>query len=233
MKAALVDVRTGTLVTKRYRIETPRPAAPHAMGQVFKQLVDHFDHTSAPIGCAFPGVIRRNAVVGTAANLDDSWVGVNAAKLFSAEAPVTMINDADAAGMAEIRHGAGKGIDGVIFMLTIGTGFGTAIFNDGVLLPNVELGHIEIDGVDAERLATSRAKKKQKLSRKAWAKRLEQYLNRLEDLVWPDLFIIGGGISKSFDEFAPLITTRAKMVPAHLRNNAGIVGAAIAASQHT
>ncbi len=228
MKAALVDVESGALLTDRFRIPTPQPATPPDMAIVFAQLVEHFEYTG-PIGCTFPGVIRRQAAVETAANLDPAWVGVNAAELFgSAATPVTMINDADAAGLAEMRLGAGKDIDGVVFMLTIGTGFGTAIFLDGKLLPNVELGHIEIDGVDAEELATSRVKKALGLSTEDWAARLERYLHRIEDMVSPDLIIIGGGISKNFDEFAPLISTRTTMVPATLRNHAGIVGAAMA-----
>ena len=199
------------------------------MAPVFTELVAHFGYTG-PVGCTFPGVIRSHAVVETAANLDPSWVGVNAAALFGAEgAPVTMINDADAAGVAEMRLGAGHGACGVVFMLTIGTGFGTAIFHDGKLLPNIELGHIEMDGVDAEELATSRAKKALGLSTEVWAERLERYLQRIEDMISPDLLIIGGGISKNFDEFAAHITTRAPMVPAALRNHAGIVGAALCA----
>lgn len=229
MKAAVVDAREGVLLTDRFRIKTPQPADPVSMGAVMYELVQNFGWVG-PIGCTFPGVIRGHSVVETAANLDESWIGVDAAKLFGTPTtPVTMINDADAAGLAEIRLGAGRGVDGVVFMLTIGTGFGTAIFHDGKLLPNIELGHIEIDGVDAEELATSRAKKAQKLSTKVWAKRLERYLGRIEDILSPDLIIVGGGISRKFDEFASLISTRARLEPAELRNHAGIVGAAIAA----
>ena len=229
MKAALVD-RSGALLTERFRIETPQPATPDSMADVFAQLTAHFEW-KGPIGCAFPGVIRNHSVVETAANLDDAWVGVDAADLFgSVDSPVRMINDADAAGLAEMRQGAGQGVEGVVFMLTIGTGLGTAIFVDGTLVPNTELGHLEIDGAEAESRASSRAKKAEGLSMEAWASRLDRYLNHVEALLWPDLFIIGGGISKNFDEFAPLLNTRAALEPAVLRNHAGIVGAALSAS---
>ncbi|MCL4117415.1 UNVERIFIED_CONTAM: hypothetical protein GTU68_046397 [Idotea baltica] len=229
MKAAVVDPVAGAMVTDRFRIPTPRPADPTAMAEVFEQLVAHFAWTG-PIGCTFPGVVRRQAVIETAANLDASWVGVDAAALFaSGGAPVVMVNDADAAGLAEMQVGAGKDRDGVVFMLTIGTGFGTAIFHDGRLLPNIELGHIEIDGIDAEEHATSRVKKALGLSMRDWAERLDRYVGTIENLISPDLIIIGGGISKDFDEFAPLLSTRAELVPAQLRNHAGIVGAAMAA----
>lgn len=228
MKAALVDLRAGTLASERCRIDTPKPAGPEPMRDVFAELVDHFEWTSA-IGCTFPGVIRNRSVVETAANLDAAWLGVDAAEQFGGLAgPVTMVNDADAAGLAEVAYGAGRDFDGVIFLLTIGTGFGTAIFNRGVLLPNTELGHIEIDGVDAEELATSRVLEEQQLDLDVWAERLERYLHRIEDLIRPDRIILGGGISKRFSDFAPFITTRAELVPAHLRNQAGIVGAGLA-----
>ena len=229
IKGAPVQMPRGEQLRERFRIETPQPATPQAVALVFSRIVDHFAWTG-PIGCAFPGVIRSQAVVETAANLDKSWIGVDAADLFGSDvAPVTMINDADAAGLAEMELGTGKGATGVVFMLTIGTGLGTAIFNNGVLLPNSELGHLEIDGFVAEHRASSRAMKAEGLSMAVWAKRLEHYLHRVEDLLSPDLFIIGGGISKDFDEFAPLISTRARLEPAVLRNGAGIVGAAMAA----
>lgn len=229
MKAAEVLVQQGELLGDRVRIETPRPATPAAMVQVVHELIHAFEW-SGPIGCTFPGVIRNGAVVETAANLDKSWVGVDAAELFGAAAtPVVMINDADAAGLAEIR--LRDDVDGVVFMLTIGTGLGTAVFNNGVLLPNTELGHLEIDGVDAEDRASSRAKTAGGLSTEVWAKRLEHYLHRIEDLLSPDLFIIGGGISKDFEEFAPLLKTRARLEPARLLNHAGIVGAAMSVTQ--
>lgn len=230
MKAAEVHVGKGLLVTDRFRIETPQPATPQAMSQVMNELIDHFEW-SGPIGCAFPGVIRRSAVVDTASNLDSSWVGVDAAQLFERNgSSITMINDADAAGLAEIRLLNEDEVQGVVFMLTIGTGLGTAIFTNGVLVPNTELGHLEIDGFDAEDRASSRARKAQGLSMQEWAARLQIYLAHVEDLFSPDLFLIGGGISKSFDEFAPMLQTRAKIQPAALRNHAGIVGAALSAA---
>lgn len=229
MKAAMVDVANGAMASDRRRIRTPESADPSAMAQVLRDLVDHFDW-SGPLGCTFPGVIRRRSIIETAANLDHSWVGVDAAELFreACGSPVVMINDADAAGLAEMRVGAGVGAEGLVFMLTIGTGLGTALFNHGVLVPNTELGHIEIDGVDAELMASSRARENESLAFDVWAQRVEVYLGRIEDLLSPDLFIIGGGISKSFEDFAPMISTRAPMVPATLRNHAGIVGAAMA-----
>ena len=230
VKGAPVQLPSGEQLSERLRIETPHPATPPAVATVVGQIVEHFAW-NGPIGCTFPGVIRSRAVVETAANLDKSWIGVDAAALFGSEqCPVTMINDADAAGLAEMELGRGKDSTGVVLMLTIGTGLGTAIFNNGVLLPNSELGHLEIDGFVAEHRASSRAMKAEGLSMAAWAKRLEHYLHRIEDLLSPDLFIIGGGISKKFDEFAPHLSTRARIEPAVLRNHAGIVGAAMAAA---
>jgi polyphosphate glucokinase len=229
MKAAMVDPRKGVLLTDRFRISTPTPASPASMTDVVAELVEHFAWSGA-VGCTFPGVVKRRAIIGTAANLDPSWVGVDAQALFGERTGCrfTMINDADAAGLAEIRIGAGRSVDGVVLLVTVGTGLGTALFNDGRLVPNTEFGHIEIAGVDAEERASARAKKAAKLSMKAWAKRLSIYLQHLEALLSPDLFIIGGGISKRFDDFSPWLAVQAKVVPATLRNHAGIVGAAMA-----
>jgi len=230
MKAAIVDIDGGELTTKRFRIPTPQPARPESMAGVITQLVDHFAW-SGPIGCTFPGVVRNHAIIETAANLDSGWIGVNAAELFGGpHQPILVVNDADAAGLAEMHIGAGREEGGVVFMLTIGTGLGTAIFNNGTLVPNTELGHLELDGVDAESRASNRAMETEGLSMEVWAKRLERYLHHIEDLLSPDLFIIGGGISTDFDQFAPHINVRARMQPARLRNHAGIVGAAMAAS---
>lgn len=231
MKAALVDPIAGEMVTKRHRIETPRPAAPDAMADVFGRLRDHFDY-DGPIGCTFPGVIQRRAVVKTAANLDSSWVGVDAADLFSTPASrVQLVNDADAAGIAEMHHGAGRGVDGTVVLITIGTGLGTAVFTDGVLVANTELGHIEVDGVDAETRASSRVIDDEDLSFEEWAPRFQRYLRSLEDLLWPERIILGGGISKQFDVWRPLLDVRSELVAAELRNNAGIVGAAMLVAQ--
>jgi len=229
MKAALVDMDDGVLATKRHRIATPAAGDPVSMAPVFDELRAHFDY-AGPIGCTFPGVVQSGVVL-TAANLDNSWVGVDAEALFGTEAsPVTVINDADAAGMAEIAFGAGRGVDGTVVMVTIGTGLGTAVFIDGQLVPNTEFGHIEIDGVDAETQASSRVIDTDGLSFEEWAPRFQTYLRRLEDLLWPNLFILGGGVSKNFDEWGPLVEVRTPAKPAEGRNGAGIIGAAMAAA---
>lgn len=226
MKAALVDLDAGNLAGTRRRIPTPRPAEPAAMAEVFAELRDHFSYRG-PIGCTFPGVIERSAVVRTAANLDDSWVGVDAAALLSVDdAPVTMINDADAAGIAEMRHGAGRGVDGTVVIITIGTGLGTAVFTDGHLVRNTEFGHIEIDGVDAETRAAGRLIDGG-LSFREWAPRFDRYLETIRQLLWPSLVILGGGVSKEFDRWSGMLTVDLALVPAQLRNHAGIVGAAM------
>lgn len=226
MKAALVDLETGVLASSRRRIPTPRPAVPDAMADVFAQLREHFAY-DGPIGCTFPGVIAKHSVVRTAANLDPSWVGVDAAALFSTDtAPVTMMNDADAAGIAEMRHGAGRGVDGTVVIITIGTGLGTAVFTDGHLVRNTELGHLEIDGVDAETRASGRVLDAG-LSFREWAPRFNRYLATVHALLWPDLIILGGGISKEFDRWSRLLSVDVPIVAAELRNHAGIVGAAM------
>ena len=226
MKAALVDLEAGNLAGNRRRIPTPRPAVPEAMADVFAQLREYFSY-EGPIGCTFPGVIQQSAIVRTAANLDPSWVGVAAATLFSSDrAPVTLVNDADAAGLAEMRHGAGKGVDGTVVIITIGTGLGTAVFTDGHLVRNTELGHIEIDGVDAETRASGRVID-EGLSFREWAPRFDRYLETIRQLLWPDLVILGGGVSKEFDRWSELLSVDVPLVPAQLRNHAGIVGAAM------
>jgi len=233
MKAALVDVAAGTLVSERHRIKTPKPALPHAMVAVFEQLRMHFDY-SGPIGCAFPGVIRRSAMVATAANLDESWVGVNAAEMFSSsQTPsITMVNDADAAGIAEMSAGAGVDQLGTVVMITVGTGLGSAVFRDGVLVPNTEFGHVEINGIGAEIRASARVIDDFGLTFEQWAPRFQAYLEHLELLLSPDLFIIGGGISKEFDSWSHLVAVETRMVAAATKNHAGIIGAAqIAASR--
>lgn len=229
MKAAPVDVAAGKLLSDRYRIPTPRPAKPDAMADVVAELVKEFKW-SGPVGCAFPGVTCDNTIF-TAANLHKSWVNKNAGELFTEACgnPVTMINDADAAGLAEVKFGAAKGVKGVVIMVTIGTGIGTAMFTNGVLVPNTELGHLDMNGTEAEDLASARVKEDDDLSWKKYSKRLDRYLDELERLLWPDLFIIGGGMSTDFDRFDSRLSLRAKIVPASLHNNAGIVGAALAA----
>jgi polyphosphate glucokinase len=229
IKGAVVDVASGRLVSGRYRLATPGPATPKAMARVVARIVRHFEW-SGPVGCGMPGPIKEGRVMALA-NLDKSWIGVKAPELYSSECkcPVTVLNDADAAGLAEMRFGAGKGRTGVVLMLTLGTGIGSAVFVDGRLMPNTELGQIELNGKIAEQRASARARKEKGLTWEKWGKRLNQYLHAVEELVWPDLIILGGGVSKKADKFFPFIKTRAELVAALMYNQAGIVGAALAA----
>jgi polyphosphate glucokinase len=231
IKAAPVDTTKGTLVTERVKVETPHPAEPDAVAAVVAQHVKNFDWTG-PVGLTFPGVVV-NGVTTTAANLDPAWVGLDTRALFTKAAgvPVSLINDADAAGLAEMKFGAGAGYQGTVLMLTFGTGIGSALFRDGILVPNTEFGHIEIRGRDAEKRASERAKELHDLSWGKWAGRVDEYLRHVEALTAPDLIIIGGGISRKADKFLPLLTSlRATVVPAAMQNDAGIVGAALWAS---
>lgn len=232
IKGAPVETDTGSLLAERFRLPTPDGAKPDPVAAVVKEIATQFDW-HAPIGCGFPAVIR-NGVAESAANISQRWIGTNAAQLFSVatQCPVYVLNDADAAGLAEVTFGAGRGVKGVILMITIGTGLGSALFINGILVPNTELGHIEVDSEDAETSASDEARKDQDLSWKKWAKRLDKYLNSLERLFSPDLMILGGGAVKKQDQFLPLITVRTNVVPAALGNDAGIVGAALAARQH-
>lgn len=232
IKAAPVDVVTGQKVRDRHRIATPHPATPEAIEATVAELVRYFKW-SGPIGCTFPGVVRDGEIL-TAVNLHPDWIGVKADQLFGAATgcAVTMVNDGDAAGVAEMRFGAGAGLNGVIMMVTLGTGIGTAMFVDGRLVPNTELGHIEVGGIDGEIRASARVKDEQRLSWEAWAGEVDLYLRTLENLVWPELFIIGGGVSKSFDQFAPFLTCRTPLASAQQRNDAGIIGAAIASAEY-
>jgi polyphosphate glucokinase len=231
IKGATVDIATGELTTDRVRILTPQPATPDSVVPVVAELVTKASY-SGPVGCAFPAVVK-GGVAQTAANIDPSWIGASVADAVSgklAGAAVTVINDADAAGIAELRFGAGRGVSGVVIMLTVGTGIGSAVFVDGVLVPNTELGHLEVDGHVAEHRASETAREESDLSRKQWAKRFNRYLEVLEALLWPDLVIIGGGVSKAPEKFMPLLESTATLVPAGLANTAGIIGAALAAS---
>ncbi|WP_428261344.1 polyphosphate--glucose phosphotransferase [Haliangium sp.] len=229
IKGAPVDLNTGELTAERHRIPTPHPATPEAVAEVVGAVAAHFSW-SGPIGCGVPAAVQHG-IARTAANIDKAWIGADVARLFTAASgcPTTVLNDADAAGLAEMNFGAGRGRDGVVIVITVGTGLGTAIFTDGVLVPNTELGHIEIDGRAAERRASDAARRRKDLSWKKWAKRFERYLQTLERLFWPDLVIIGGGASKKSDKFLPRIDIGAEVVPAQLLNQAGIVGAALAA----
>jgi polyphosphate glucokinase len=229
IKAAPVDTATGQLTAPRQKLTTPQPATPSAVAEVVAQLVQAFEWTG-PAGVTFPGVVV-GGVIHTAANMDPSWIGVDAVKLFAAETKltVTVLNDADAAGVAEMRFGAGKGVPGTVLLLTLGTGIGSALFIDGILVPNTEFGHIQIRGKDAEKRASEHAREEHDLSWGAWAGRVDEYLEQMEALLSPSLIIIGGGVSRKSDKFLPFLTRlRAKVVPAGLQNDAGIVGAALA-----
>ncbi len=232
IKGALVNVKKGVLAADRYRIPTPQPSTPDAVGDTVAEIAKHFDW-KGPIGCTFPAIIKKG-VAHSAANVDKSWVGVNGSKLLGKKTgcPVLLINDADAAGIAEMRYGAGRLLkkqEGVIFLLTIGTGIGSAVFVNGVLFPNTELGHMEMRGMDAEHYAADVIRKRDNLDWTEWASRINEYLNMLEALFSPDLFILGGGVSKKHAKFLHLLRTQAQVVPAQLLNEAGIVGAALAA----
>jgi polyphosphate glucokinase len=229
MKGAPVDPTTGKLMAERYRLPTPKGAKPQPMAKVVKDIADQFNWQSS-IGCGFPAVIR-NGVAESAANINQKWIGTNVAKLFSETTgcPVYVVNDADAAGLAEVTFGTGKGIKGVVMMITIGTGLGSALFIDGKLVPNTELGHIEVECDDAEINASDEARKRQDLSWKKWAKRLDKYLNTLEKLFSPDLMILGGGAVKKQDNFMPFLTVHTQVIAAVMGNDAGIIGAALAA----
>ena len=228
VKGAPVDVTAGALVDERYRRETPRPATPDAVVAVLAEVAGRWAGTG-PVGVTFPGVVRRG-VIGTAANLHPDWVGMDAAALFAGATgrPTTVLNDADAAGIAEVAFGAARDVPGVVLLVTFGTGIGTALFLDGRLVPNTELGHLELNGADAELHAADRVREEQGLSWETWAGRLQDYLRLVERLLTPDLIVLGGGVSKKSDRFLPHVRIDTRVVPAVLRNNAGIVGAAMA-----
>ncbi len=230
IKGALVETTTGELLTERYRILTPHPAKPNAVCDAVVEVIDHFGWTG-PVGCTFPALIRHD-IIQNAANISQSWIGKNARELFQQklDGPLRVLNDADAAGIAEMTFGAGQGEQGLVMMLTFGTGIGSALFFNGQLIPNAELGHLEIRGQDAERRASDHVRQAKKLSWKKWAKRVDEYLARLEFYLSPDLFIIGGGVSKNHDKFLPRLHTHAPIKLAQFLNEAGIVGAALAAA---
>jgi polyphosphate glucokinase len=231
IKGAPVDTKTGNLIAERIRIKTPSKAEPEPVAQVVAQIAKSFEW-KGPIGIGFPSPIK-GGVAMMAANISDKWVGTNADELFTkiTGCSCTMVNDADAAGMAEIAFGAGRGRVGTVIMVTLGTGIGSAIFYRGKLLPNTEFGHIEIDGHEAEARASDAARQRDDLSWKKYAKRLNRYLKTMEKLFWPDLFIVGGGISKEHDKFLPHLTIDTPVEPAQLLNEAGIIGAALAAQR--
>jgi polyphosphate glucokinase len=228
IKGAPVDTESGSLLAGRYRLPTPESAKPGPMIELIGKIARNFNW-SGVIGCGFPGVIIDGHTL-TAANLHQKWVGLDAARQLAkmTACPVCLINDADAAGLAEMKFGAGRDRKGVVLIVTIGTGLGTALFTNGHLLPNTELGHIELGGEEAEKRASDAARKREKLSWKKWGGRFDRYLQELEKLLSPNLIILGGGSSKRFNEFSKYLTVRAEIVPAQLLNDAGIVGAALA-----
>jgi len=232
IKGAPVDLGTGDFAAERVRIKTPKPSTPEAVAGVFAELLASFDDSTGSVGVTVPAVVRHG-VVSSAANIDASWIGTDADALFTKATgrDVHVVNDADAAGLAEVRYGAAMGRGGLVIVTTLGTGIGSAILYDGVLVPNSELGHLEIDGHDAESRAANSARTREDLSWQHWAKRLTKYYRTLEMLFSPDLFVVGGGVSKEADHFLPLLDISTEIIPAELRNKAGVVGAALYASE--
>ncbi|SNS25032.1 polyphosphate--glucose phosphotransferase [Rhodococcoides kyotonense] len=230
IKGGVVDLVTGELVGDRYKIETPQPSTPEAVAEVVAEIVKYFDWTG-PVGVTLPAVVTAG-VARSAANIDKGWIDTDAKALFARTIGndlITVLNDADAAGVAEDRYGGGKDKSGVVVLLTFGTGIGSAVLHDGVLLPNTELGHLEVHGKEAEHRAASSVKERKELSYKEWAKEVSKVLETFEALLWPDLFIAGGGISRKSEKWIPHLTNRTPVVAATLLNTAGIVGAALAA----
>ncbi|MGW1884037.1 polyphosphate--glucose phosphotransferase [Streptomyces sp. NPDC001970] len=231
IKGAPVDLERGDLAEPRHKVLTPHPAMPDAVADGVAEVVEHFGW-SGPVGITFPGVVT-GSVIRTAANVDKGWIDMDGGKMLGERLglPVTLLNDADAAGVAEMTFGAGRGRKGTVMLLTFGTGIGSALFVDGRLVPNTEFGHMELHGHEAEKHASTKVKDDEELSWEQWAHRVQKYLQYLEMLFSPELFIIGGGVSRKADRFLPLIKhVRAEMVPAQLQNNAGIVGAAMTAA---
>lgn len=232
IKGGLVDLGAGALRGDRLRIDTPQPATPANVGAVVGQVVEHFGWTGE-VGAALP-VVVTGGVARTAANIDPSWVGTDIGEVLGRHVPgeVEVLNDADAAGLAEVRYGAAREVSGVVLLLTFGTGIGSALFVDGRLVPNTELGHIDIGGEDGEDVAAASVRERLELSWADWAARVERYIGQLERFLWPDLIVIGGGVSKKADRWLPLIEHRTPIVAAQLQNAAGIVGAALAAAEN-
>ena len=226
IKGQPVDIKTGEVLAERKRIDTPRPSTPKAIAETLKSLVAHFSW-DGPIGCGFPATIQ-NGIVRNASNIDKSWIGTDAASLFrqASGCPTYVVNDADAAGIAEMQFGAGKGIDGVVLLITIGTGLGSALFTDGHLVPNTEFGHLILHGDSAEKYASDSARKREGLSWKKWAKHFNEYLEHVDFLMSPTRIILGGGASKKLEKYEKYFTVNTEIVPAGLLNQAGTVGAA-------
>ncbi len=233
IKGAHVDVETGTLLTERIRLLTPSPATPDAVAETVTRLVEQIGG-EGPVGLTLPAVVR-DGTVETASNIDGTWIGTDAVQLFSDAIgrPLSVVNDADAAGVAEGRFGAGRDIAGVVAVITLGTGIGSALIVDGVLVPNTELGHLPLHHGDAEDWAADSVREQEELSWKKYAQRLQAYLELVERILWPSLIVIGGGVSKRASKFLPFIELRTPVVPASLQNEAGIVGAALFAPRPT
>jgi len=235
IKGAVVDVKTGRLLSERFRYETPVGGTPKAIASTLKDLISNLPSAKGlPVGICFPAVVK-NGVTMSAANVSKEWIGLDADRLFEKElrATVHVLNDADAAGLAEAKYGAARNQKGLVVLTTLGTGIGTALIYNGKLIPNSELGHLEIGGVDYESKAAYSAKERENLTWAEWAKRLQKYYSTLEALLTPDLFIVGGGVSKEHDQFLPLIKLKTPIVPAENRNSAGIMGAAYWAKKHS
>lgn len=232
IKGAPVDLDEGDFAAERVRVKTPAASTPDNIAEVFVDLLGRFPDCTGPVGVTVPGVVRHG-VVHSAANIDKAWIGTDADAVFTEATgrDVHVVNDADAAGLAEVRYGAAQGHTGLVIVTTLGTGIGTALVHNGVLVPNSELGHLEIDGHDAETRAANSAREREDLTWEKWAKRLRKYYRTLERLFSPDLFVVGGGVSKESDRFLPLLDLDTEIVPATLRNRAGVVGAALYASE--
>ncbi|OBI40528.1 polyphosphate glucokinase [Mycobacterium kyorinense] len=231
IKGGIVDLDTGELIGDRFKLPTPQPATPSAVAKTIAAVVNEFGW-SGPLGVTYPGVVTEG-VVQTAANVDKAWIGTNARDVIAGELDgqeIVVLNDADAAGLAEERYGAGKDKTGVVVLLTFGTGIGSAVIHNGILLPNTEFGHLEVGGKEAEHRAASSVRDKHGWSYKKWAKQVTKVLVAFENAFWPDLFIAGGGISRKADKWVPLLENRTPVVAAALQNTAGIVGAAMAAT---
>jgi polyphosphate glucokinase len=235
IKGAPVDLSKGQFAKDRLRCENPRLSSPEAVVDIVVQIAEHFadDTGDSPIGVTLPAVVT-NGVVRTAANIDPAWIGTDARRLLSDRLgrEVTVVNDADAAGLGELQFGAARDAGGLVLVSTLGTGIGSALFYDGILIPNSELGHLEIDGREAEHRAASSVKDTKNLSWQEWAERLQRYYSHVESLLWPDLIVVGGGVSRKADKFLPLLHLRAPIVAAQLQNSAGIIGAAWLAKNH-
>ena len=233
IKGAPVNTDTGELLAERFRIPTPHPALPNSVADVVQKIAAHFQY-KGPAGITFPAIVKKG-IIHSASNVDPSWIQVDAAKLFTShlKGQATVVNDADAAGVAEMRFGSGKNRNGTVILLTFGTGIGSAVFHDGDLLPNTEFGHLQIRGKDAERRCSERVREEKDMSFKKWAKIVSEYLETLEKLFSPELFIIGGGVSKKAEKFLPYLTAKTDVLiqPAKMQNDAGIIGAACLARQ--